>query len=120
MNELIDNALRMQKCLEKKCPDNAEAMMKRLSVLNVYMAQSGKMLSDAMQLRDRAITTLYVEHKALIMKMPATIASKFINAFCEDENRLVKWLDRINRACVHQSENIRTQINFILRSKAEK
>ena len=47
-----------------------------------------------------------------ILKMPATIAMKFIASQTVTENYLVNWLDRINRTCTHQSDNIRTQISF--------
>lgn len=31
---------------------------------------------------------------------------------CAEENKIVNWLDRINRTCVHQSDNLRTQLSF--------
>lgn len=114
MNELFENALRIQNYLEKSYPDNAKTMLKRLSRLNVYMAQSGKMLSDAIRLRDRAVTNLYAQHKILIMEMPANIVGKFVDAFCEEENRMVEWLRHINKTCVCQSENLRAQIDYIM------
>ena len=76
------------------------------------MSRSGEMLADAMQLQDRAINAVYAEQGKLILKMPATIASKFVNSCCDQENRLVKWLERINATCKHQSDNLRTQISF--------
>ena len=76
------------------------------------MARSGKMLADAKMMQDSAVAAAYAEHTKSILKMPATIAQKFIASQTVDENYLVNWLDRINRTCTHQSDNIRTQISF--------
>jgi hypothetical protein len=112
MDKLLTEAKAIQDYLEISCSGEINEMMERLSTLNVYMARSGEMLADAMQLQDRAINAVYAEQRKLILKMPATIASKFVNSCCDQENRLVKWLERINATCKHQSDNLRTQISF--------
>lgn len=112
MDKMISEAQAIQTYLEITCSDDVHEMLDRLSTLNVYMARSGLMLADAMQLQDRAVRSAYAEHGKLILKMPATVATKFINSCCDQENRLVKWLDRINATCKHQSDNLRTQVSF--------
>lgn len=114
IDDLLQEAQEIQDFLES-VPDNNEdpnELAIRLTYLNNYMARSGKMLADAKQMQDSAISAAYVEHSKAILKMPATIAMKFIASQTVTENYLVNWLDRINRTCTHQSDNIRTQISF--------
>lgn len=114
IDDLLQEAQEIQDFLES-VPDNNEdpnELAIRLTYLNNYMARSGKMLADAKQMQDSAISAAYAEHSKAILKMPATIAMKFIASQTVTENYLVNWLDRINRTCTHQSDNIRTQIPF--------
>lgn len=114
IDDLYSEAQEIQTFLES-VPDNNDdpnELSIRLSYLNNYMARSGKMLADAKQMQDLAIAAAYAEHSKAILKMPATIALKFISSQTAEENYLVNWLDRINRTCTHQSDNIRTQISF--------
>lgn len=114
IDDLLQEAQEIQDFLES-VPDNNEdpnELAIRLTYLNNYMARSGKMLADAKQMQDSAISAAYAEHSKAILKMPATIAMKFIASQTVTENYLVNWLDRINRTCMHQSDNIRTQISF--------
>nr|WP_288892824.1 hypothetical protein [uncultured Alistipes sp.] len=114
INDLLQEAQEIQNFLES-VPDNNEdpnELSIRLTYLNNYMARSGKMLADAKMMQDSAVAAAYAEHTKSILKMPATIAQKFIASQTVDENYLVNWLDRINRTCTHQSDNIRTQISF--------
>lgn len=112
LEPLCREAHDIQQYLNAPYSGEINVLLDRLSTLNVYMARSGEMLADAMQLQDRAINAVYAEQGKLILKMPATIASKFVNSCCDQENRLVKWLERINATCKHQSDNLRTQISF--------
>lgn len=114
IDDLLQEAQEIQNFLES-VPDNNEdpnELSIRLTYLNNYMARSGKMLADAKMMQDSAVAAAYAEHTKSILKMPATIAQKFIASQTVDENYLVNWLDRINRTCTHQSDNIRTQISF--------
>ncbi len=114
IDDLLQEAQEIQNFLES-VPDNNEdpnELAIRLTYLNNYMARSGKMLADAKMMQDSAVAAAYAEHTKSILKMPATIAQKFIASQTVNENYLVNWLDRINRTCTHQSDNIRTQISF--------
>ena len=104
IDDLLQEAQEIQDFLES-VPDNNEdpnELAIRLTYLNNYMARSGKMLADAKQMQDSAISAAYAEHSKAILKMPATIAMKFIASQTVTENYLVNWLDRINRTCTHQ------------------
>ena len=77
------------------------------------MARSGEMLAEAVFLQEEAINRAFEENKDRIDCMAATVANKYLTSCCRHENRLVKWLDRINATCKHQSDNLRTQISFV-------
>ena len=113
MDAIICEARKIQDYLEISCSDNPSELIERLSVLNTYMARSGKLLSDAKFLQDEAINKAFSDHAKAIESMSPTIAKKFIDSVSKHENRLVNWLDRVNRTCTHQSENLRTQISFL-------
>lgn len=102
----------IQNFLEITVSDEPAELIERISMLNVYLARSGKMLADATQLQDDAIASVFVNYAKFLEDKSPTIASKFIQSQISRQNRLVKWIERINRACVHQSDNIRTQISF--------
>lgn len=112
MDKLIKEAQTIQDFLEVTSSDDPAELSWRLSEINTYLARSGKMLADAKLLQDNAVAEIYAQHFKAIQKMPATVVTKFIYAQCANENYLVNWLDRINRACVHQGDNIRTQVSF--------
>lgn len=110
--DVVDEIERMQVELEKMPSEDPAELIERLGLLNVYMARTGYLLALAKNDQDMAMSRIFENNIESIQKMPATIASKFISSQCEKENFLVSWLERLNRACVHQSDNIRTQVSF--------
>ena len=102
----------MQAWLELVPSDEPKEIADRLSILGVYMARSGNMLADAKYLQDQARAQVFAEHSKAILKMPATVSTKFIDSQVGEVNYLVNWLDRINRTCVHQSDSMRTLLSF--------
>jgi len=112
MEKILNELNQMQAFLETTTSEEPIELIQRLSDLNVYMARSGKLLADMIELQDKTTALTFKQHEALIVKMSPSIASKFISCQTAEINSIVKWLDRINRTCSHQSANIRTQISF--------
>ena len=102
----------MQDFLEITASDNPVELLTRLTDLNVYLARSGKMLADAKAIQDILTANIFGYKGDYISRLSTTLASKFITSQTATINQIVIWLDRINRTCVHQSDNIRTQISF--------
>lgn len=102
----------IQAYLEITASDDPNELVARLSELNVYLARTGRMLAEATGIRDRAVAEVYASRAETIGRMPATVARRFVESLTAEENELVTWLDRLNRTCTHQSENIRTQVSF--------
>ena len=112
LQKLLNEAETIQSFLEREYGDNPQEMSERMTILNSYMARSGKMLADAKLVQDKAMNSAYTEHSKMVLKMPATVANKFIGTVTSEENYLVNWLERINRSCTHQADNMRTQISL--------
>lgn len=112
IKSLSDECAGMQDFLETVTPDEPNEATERLNYLSVYMARSGKMLADARSLQDRARITAFEEFREQLKGMPANTANRIMDSLTHEENYVVNWLDRINRCCVHQSDNIRTIISF--------
>jgi hypothetical protein len=108
-----EEAKKIQKYLEKKASDDPTELLERLSTINAHMARSGYMLAQCQRIKDEASASLYTRDIKLITKMPATVANRYVEAMTARESYLLKWLDRINRTCVHQSDNIRTQVSYL-------
>lgn len=102
----------IQSFLEITTSDDPHELVQRLTDINVHMARTGKMLAEAKEYQDRVTANIYARHADYISRVPATVASRFVSSQCATVNRLVTWLERQNRALVHQGDNIRTQVSF--------
>lgn len=102
----------IQDFLETVASDDPSELIERLGMLNVYMARTGYLLAVAKADLDSAMADVFGKHADQITAMSATIGAKFIASQCKTENYYVNWLDRLNKTCVHQCDNIRTQVSF--------
>lgn len=105
----------MQQFLELPvAADNYNAMKDRLGSLAQHMARSGKLKADAeyhySQMYNGAVMG------ALKMLAEASMSTSTINEFIKNQcgayKQLITWADRVNRACVHQSDGLRTIISY--------
>lgn len=109
---IVNEIGEMQSFLETTASDNPKELIDRLTDINVYLARSGKLLADAKAYQDEVAANVYATHMEFILRVPATVAMKFVATQSVTANQLVTWLDRINRTLVHAGDNIRTQISF--------
>lgn len=109
---LLTEAQEIQGYLEIEVSDDPNELKERIAKLLVLMARSGQMLADAKYVQDTKRSEIFGEHSKLILKMPATVSTRFIESQTGEVNYLVNWLDRINRSCVHQMEGSRTLLSF--------
>lgn len=96
-------------------PQCEQEMVERLSTISVYNARSGKMLADMkLAYREERLKTI----NAVIMTvakeghLSAKVQNAMVDSIATDELYLIDWLDRINRACVHQGDNLRTMVSY--------
>lgn len=85
----------------------------RLAKAEGYMAETGKLLSDAKynlrQLEESSIIKALAQ--AQKTKMSPSTLNKYIDSLTRDYAYLVDWCDRINRACTHSGDFQRTLIS---------
>lgn len=112
IEEIEKECKEMQDFLEIETSDSTDELVSRLTHINIYLARSGFLLAEAKRIQDKAIQEVYQSNMDALVKMPSNTAKQFITSFVADINYLVTWLDRLNRSCVHQGDNIRTQISF--------
>lgn len=102
----------MQDFLEQDVSDDPNSLVEKLTMINVYMARSGRLLAEAKSVQDEITECMFETKREAILSMSPTIASKYIQSKLSNINRLVNLLDRQNRAFVHVGDNLRTQISF--------
>lgn len=112
--EQLKKIAEVQDFLEQVAPpDDPYLLTERLSWINAYMAWTGTMLGVATKELMDAKKAVQIEHFSQLSKMPATVQKDFVDNMCAEQNARLKQIDRLNAACTHQGENIRTQISFI-------
>ena len=100
----------MQLFLESDPPTEPQAMSIRLSELSVRMARSSYLLAMAKYEQDLAL--IKASRLKDLIPLAPSVQKEILKSACAEENKIVNWLDRINRTCVHQSDNLRTQLSF--------
>lgn len=113
IEDIINECEEMQKFLEEPVSEEPDDLAGRLSLLNVYMARSGNLLAIAKNIQETDRRDAFEKKGSVIADLSPSIASKFIECQTSEANHLVNWLDRINRSCVHQSDNLRTIFSFV-------
>lgn len=115
MERLLEEAEKMQNYLEIECSDNIAEVIERIRTLSVYLARSGSMLAEAKRIYRRKVTSEIANTIIEIAKenyLSAKAQNALVNAIGEDEAFLVDKLDRINSACVHQIDALRSILSF--------
>lgn len=110
--ELRKTASDMQAFLEDESPLDTGQLVERLSMLNVLLARSGLLMVEAQRLADVKTGIIYREQFKDIKQLSPTVARSYVQGLLADETYISGWMERINRTCVHQSENLRTQISY--------
>lgn len=92
--------------------DNGIEVSERITCLNVYLARSAVLLSEAQFLFDERFAK---ETESLISneKLTASTINNLAKSRCAIEGKLLKLAERINRTITHQLDGIRTQLSFL-------
>ena len=110
---LIDECREIDAYMGVTPSDNIEEIVERGNDLIVYISRTGKMLADAKY-------HLNVIRKAEIMdilkiiipeKLSAKVQNALIDSVAREQQYLVDWTERLNRAAVHQLDWCRTLIS---------
>lgn len=113
IEKINEECCEMQSFLETKVPDgDVDAIVGRLSEINVFLARSGKLLADTKYIQDEMQKGYIESNLELLSRLPATTQKAMIQSATSSINYYVNWLDRLNRSFVHIGDNMRTQISF--------
>ena len=112
LEQLEIEAKKIDDFLNITCSEQPEEAINRGNDLLVYLARTGKMLSDAKYWQDEAVNNSIIQKLKDQIDLPPMILKKFIDSSTKRENYLVIWLDRMNRTCTHQLDFLRTVISF--------
>ncbi len=106
----LDEIQSVLECLNDA--NDINAMLGRLDQLGVYYARSGALLAEIIGMRDAAVMQFFKENADLIVTMSPSLANKMVNSAAGKFNSAEKRADRVNAACKHQCDNLRTMISF--------
>jgi hypothetical protein len=112
---LLNEAKSIDDYLNITCSEEPAEMVQRGNDLAVYMARTGKMLADAKYHQEAKTQSAIMEElkkSGALANIPATVMNNLLKSVCKEENYLVNWIERLNRACVHQMEFLRTTISL--------
>ena len=91
---------------------NTDLLVERLTKMNSYLAMVTELYPRLVEIQQAYLQVAYQQNIEWIFKAPATVANRYIESQTIDANKLVNWSERINRAIVHISENMRTTISL--------
>ncbi|WP_418988050.1 hypothetical protein [Bacteroides heparinolyticus] len=97
------------------CSNNPIEIQERMSVIMVYLNRSGEMLADAKKML-RKKKSEEIQNTILQIARENCLSAKVQNALldsiAEEEAFLVDRLDRLNAACTHQLDALRTLLSY--------
>lgn len=95
--------------------DLPEQVQSRFDSLAAYMARSGKIKADAEWHYNELVESSVFDalKKGLEEQLSASTLNKFIEAAARNYKFLLTWADRVNRACTHQHEGLRSVMSTL-------
>ena len=106
---------KIQEFLEVDVSENPEELIERIKTLNVYMARSGRMLAEAKQkLREKKASEISKTILEIAKQnfLSAKAQNALVDSIAQEENFLVDWAERINKACTHQVDALRSLLSY--------
>jgi hypothetical protein len=112
---LYSEAGEIQSFSEITAGDNPQEIAERIGILGVYIARTGKMLADAkyhLNAKRRDETMQLIEQTLADKKLSARVQNSLVDSICKNEQYLVDWIERLNRAVTHQQEAMRSLLSY--------
>jgi len=116
---IIEELTAIDSFLNITMSEDATEAVERGNDLAAYIARTGKLLADSKyHLNEKKKSEVFevLEKTAKQAGATATAINAIVNSLCKEEQYLVDWSDRCNRAATHQLEWCRTLIS---KAKAE-
>jgi DNA-binding transcriptional MerR regulator len=112
LSEEIDQ---IQAYLDITCSNNPEEILERIRVIMTYISRTGFMLAEAKKLL-RKRKSDEIHNKIIEIAKEQYLSAKgqnaLIDSIAQDEAYLVDRLDRLNAACTHQIDALRSLLSY--------
>ena len=96
--------------------EDVNEIVQRGNDLIAYLARTTKLLADAKYHKDNKLNSAFIDEIRKISQLSASVANKYVDSLCKDENYLINWSERLNRTVTHQVDWCRT---IVSKNKAE-
>jgi len=113
--DFLKEADEMQSYLEITCSNNPAEIQERIAAIMPYLARSGEMLADAKKLLRKKKSSEISDTIIAITKeghLSAKVQNALLDSIAENEAYLVDRLDRLNAACTHQLDALRSLLSY--------
>lgn len=112
---MIEEIQHIQSYLEITCSDNPDEITQRIRELSAYLARTAFLLQEAKYALRRKKASDIGEIIISIAKeqfLSAKAQNALVDSIAAEEHRLVDWLDRLNAACTHQIDALRSLLSY--------
>lgn len=89
-----------------------QSVKDKLLKLTSLIGLSAETMASAKKIMNDKEIEVFAVHSSKIDSLPASIAKKFLDAHCKEENALYEYSDRLNSAIVHCIDGLRTVISL--------
>ena len=96
--------------------EDVNEIVQRGNDLIAYLARTTKLLADSKYHKDSKLNSTFIDEIRKISQLSASVANKYVDSLCKDENYLINWSERLNRTVTHQIDWCRT---IVSKNKAE-
>lgn len=112
--EILEELKTIDAFLNITMSEEAEEAVLRGNDLAVHIARSGKLLADAKyHLNDKMKAEVFetLREAGKNARTPATAINQIIKSLCKEEQYLVDWCERVNRAATHNLDWCRSVLS---------
>jgi len=112
---MIEEIQQIQSYLEITCSDNPDEVTQRIRELSAYLARTAFLLQEAKYALRRKKASEIGEIVVRIAKeqyLSAKAQNALVDSIAAEEHRVVDWLDRLNAACTHQIDALRSLLSY--------
>ena len=114
-DKLFIEASEIQSFAEITTGDDPNEIADRIASCSVYIARTGKMLADAkyhLNAKKKEETLSIISKILKNDKVSKTLQNSLIDSICKEEQYLVDWIERLNKAVTHQMEACRSLLSY--------
>ncbi|VDH16136.1 Uncharacterised protein [Algoriella xinjiangensis] len=96
--------------------EDVNEIVQRGNDLIAYLARTTKLLADSKYYKDNKLNSTFIDEIRKISQLSPSVANKYVDSLCKEENYLINWSERLNRTVTHQIDWCRT---IVSKNKAE-